>query len=90
MCRAAEAEFLAGRAPLNAVEGFIRQIIGWREYVRGVYFLRGPDYMRENALKATRSLPSFYWTADTDMECLRCAITQTREEAYAHHISASW
>ena len=86
MCHAAEAEYLAGRAPLNAVEGFIRQIIGWREYVRGIYFLRGPDYMRENALEATRPLPSFYWTADTEMECLRCTITQTREEAYAHHI----
>lgn len=86
MCRAAEDEYLAGRAPLNAVEGFIRQIIGWREYVRGVYFLRGPGYMRENMLEATRPLPSFYWTGDTKMECLRCAIAQTREEAYAHHI----
>ena len=86
MCRAAEAEFHAGRAPLNAVEGFIRQILGWREYVRGIYFLRGPDYVRENKLNATRALPAFYWTADTKMECLRCAISQTLEEAYAHHI----
>ena len=86
MCRAAEQEYFAGRAPLNAVEGFIRQIIGWREYVRGIYFLRGPGYMRENQLKALRPLPGFYWTADTSMECLRCTILQTREEAYAHHI----
>ena len=86
MCRAAETEYREGRAPLNAVEGFIRQIIGWREYVRGIYFLRGPDYTRENRLQAMRPLPSFYWTGETEMECLRCAITQTIEEAYAHHI----
>jgi deoxyribodipyrimidine photolyase-related protein len=86
MCRAAEAEYCAGRAPLNAVEGFIRQIIGWREYVRGIYWREGPDYVRRNALRATRSLPDFYWTAQTDMACLRAAIEQTRDEAYAHHI----
>ena len=86
VCRAAEAEYRAGRAPLNAVEGFIRQIIGWREYVRGIYWREGPDYVRRNALGATRALPSFYWTADTEMACLRAAIEQTRDEAYAHHI----
>lgn len=86
MCRAAETEYREGRAPLNAVEGFIRQIIGWREYVRGIYFLRGPGYMNENRLQATRPLPSFYWSGETEMECLRCTITQTIEEAYAHHI----
>ena len=86
VCRAAEAEYRAGRAPLNAVEGFIRQIIGWREYVRGIYWREGPDYVRRNALNATRPLPSFYWTAETDMACLRAAIEQTRDEAYAHHI----
>ncbi len=86
MCRAAEAEYRAGRAPLNAVEGFIRQIIGWREYVRGIYWREGPDYMRRNALGATRALPDFYWSAETDMACLRAAIGQTRDEAYAHHI----
>jgi deoxyribodipyrimidine photolyase-related protein len=86
LCRAAEAEFHAGRAPLNAVEGFIRQIIGWREYVRGIYWREGPDYGRRNALQATRPLPEFYWTAATDMACLHAAISQTRDEAYAHHI----
>jgi deoxyribodipyrimidine photolyase-related protein len=86
MCRAAEAEYRAGRAPLNAVEGFIRQIIGWREYVRGIYWREGPDYVHRNALGATRPLPQFYWTAETDMACLRAAIEQTRDEAYAHHI----
>lgn len=86
MCRAAEAEYRAGRAPLNAVEGFIRQIIGWREYVRGIYWREGPDYVRRNALGATRPLPWFYWSAETDMACMRGAIEQTRDEAYAHHI----
>lgn len=86
VCRRAEAEFSAGRAPLNAVEGFIRQIIGWREYVRGVYFLAGPDYVSRNALAARRTLPSFYWTGETDMNCLRSAVEATRDEAYAHHI----
>ncbi len=86
VCRLAEAEWKAGRAPLNAVEGFIRQIIGWREYVRGVYFLEGPDYVQRNALEATRPLPGFYWSAETEMACMRACITQTRDHAYAHHI----
>ena len=86
MCRAAEAEYRAGRAPLNAVEGFIRQIIGWREYVRGIYWREGPDYVRRNALGATRPLPWFYWSAETDMACIRACVEQTRDEAYAHHI----
>jgi deoxyribodipyrimidine photolyase-related protein len=86
MCRAVEAEYEAGRAPLNAAEGLIRQIIGWREYVRGIYWREGPDYARRNALGATRPLPAFYWTAETDMACIRAAVEQTRDEAYAHHI----
>ncbi|MFM5913762.1 MAG: cryptochrome/photolyase family protein [Chakrabartia godavariana] len=86
MCRAVEAEWRAGRVPLNSAEGFIRQIIGWREYVRGIYWWKMPDYAASNALEAHRPLPEFYWTAKTDMACLRACITQTREEAYAHHI----
>ncbi|MGD9602973.1 MAG: cryptochrome/photolyase family protein [Gammaproteobacteria bacterium] len=85
-CRAAEAAYHAGHAPLAAVEGFIRQIIGWREYVRGIYWREMPGYRARNALGATRALPSFYWTGNTDMACLRAAITQTLEESYAHHI----
>jgi deoxyribodipyrimidine photolyase-related protein len=85
-CRAAEAEHRAGRAPLNAVEGFIRQILGWREYVRGIYWLRMPGYRETNALGATRKLPWFYWSGETSMACLRAAIGQTRDLAYAHHI----
>ncbi len=85
-CRAAEAAYRQGRAPLNAVEGFIRQILGWREYVRGIYWLRMPAYRDINALGATRKLPWFYWSGETRMACLRAAITQTRDLAYAHHI----
>lgn len=86
MCRAVEAEWRAGAVPLNSAEGFIRQIIGWREFVRGIYWWQGPDYARVNALEAHRPLPWFYWTADTPMACMRACITQTKEEAYAHHI----
>jgi deoxyribodipyrimidine photolyase-related protein len=86
ICVAAEEAWKSGDAPLNAVEGFIRQIIGWREYMRGIYFREGPDYTRRNALKHDRKLPAFYWNADTDMRCMSRAIEQTRDEAYAHHI----
>jgi deoxyribodipyrimidine photolyase-related protein len=86
VCRAVEAEYHAGRAPLNAVEGYIRQIIGWREYIRGIYWLKMPDYASVNYFEATQDLPDFYWTGDTKMMCLKSAITQTIEEAYAHHI----
>ncbi|HIC81608.1 MAG TPA: cryptochrome/photolyase family protein [Kiloniellaceae bacterium] len=86
VCRRVENEYRAGRVPLNAAEGFIRQIIGWREYVRGIYWLKMPGYVEENFFAADRPLPDFYWTAETDMACLKAAVTQTREEAYAHHI----
>lgn len=86
VCRHVETEYKKGRVPLNAAEGFIRQIIGWREYVRGIYWLRMPEYISQNFLDAKRKLPDFYWTAETDMACLREAISQTRDEAYAHHI----
>ncbi|MEM6744106.1 MAG: cryptochrome/photolyase family protein [Pseudomonadota bacterium] len=86
LCRRAEEEWREGRAPLNAVEGFIRQILGWREFIRGVYWLEGPDYPRRNALNAQRGLPEFYWTGETDMACMAAAIGQTKSEAYAHHI----
>lgn len=85
-CRAAEQAWQAGAAPLNAVEGFIRQIIGWREFIRGIYWLKMPDYAALNALDAVRPLPAFYWTAETRMNCLHHAIRDTRANAYAHHI----
>lgn len=78
--------YRAGQAPLNSVEGFIRQILGWREYVRGVYWLYMPDYVERNTLKAKAPLPEFYWTADTEMRCLHEAIGQTLKYGYAHHI----
>lgn len=86
VCRAAERVWLEGCAPLNAVEGFIRQIIGWREYVRGVYWLKMPAYRDSNFLEASRALPAFFWTAQTDMACLSTVIGETIDHAYAHHI----
>ncbi|SLN15640.1 Deoxyribodipyrimidine photo-lyase-related protein [Pseudoruegeria aquimaris] len=86
VCRAAEAEYAAGRAPLNSVEGFIRQILGWREFIRGVYFLEGPGYTRRNALGHTADLPAAYWGGETRMACIKAAVGQTEREAYAHHI----
>ncbi len=85
-CRSAETAWRDGAAPLNAVEGFIRQILGWREFVRGVYWLKMPDYAHLNSLGATRRLPGFYWSAETRMNCLHHAIADTRDHAYAHHI----
>ena len=86
ICIAAEREYRETRAPLNAVEGFIRQILGWREYIRGVYWLKMPDYAQTNALNATRALPWLYWSGETDMHCMKEAIGQTRRTAYSHHI----
>lgn len=86
VCTAAETAWRDGSAPLNAVEGFIRQILGWREYVRGVYWLRMPDYPKSNAFGADRPLPDFYWTGETDMACMADCIAATRRHAYAHHI----
>ncbi len=86
VCQCAEAAYKAGIAPLNAVEGFIRQILGWREYVRGIYWLEMPDYKKSNALEARRKLPDFFWTAETDLNCLRQTLEATKRNAYAHHI----
>jgi deoxyribodipyrimidine photolyase-related protein len=83
---AAEQAYRKGRAPLAAVEGFIRQILGWREYVRGIYWQFMPGYLEKDELKATQPLPAFYWTGDTDLNCLRHVIGQTLEFGYAHHI----
>ncbi len=83
---AAETAFRQGLAPLQSVEGFIRQILGWREYVRGIYWTQMPAYVERNALEACEDLPAWYWTGDTGMACLRDAITQTLAHGYAHHI----
>ncbi|MBS0374688.1 MAG: cryptochrome/photolyase family protein [Proteobacteria bacterium] len=86
VCQAAEAAWRADAAPLNAVEGFIRQILGWREYVRGVYWMLMPGYGGSNVLGASRPLPAFYWTADTPMRCLHEVVRSTERHAYSHHI----
>ena len=86
ICAAVVEAWEAGDVPINAAEGYIRQVIGWREYMRGIYFREGPDYVRRNALALSRKLPGFYWSGETRMACLKAAITQTRDEAYAHHI----
>jgi deoxyribodipyrimidine photolyase-related protein len=83
---AAEQAYRNGSAPLAAVEGFIRQILGWREYVRGIYWTQMPDYLGRNALNAQAELPDWYWTGKTEMACLKDAITQTLQFGYAHHI----
>lgn len=75
-----------GHAPIEAVEGFVRQILGWREYVRGIYWMNMPGYVDLNTSNAHAPLPSFYWTGLTDMACLRDAIGQTLNHGYAHHI----
>lgn len=75
-----------GQAPLPSVEGFIRQIVGWREYVRGIYWAEMPDYLEHNALNASADLPDFYWNGDSDMRCMQQVISQTLEHGYAHHI----
>ena len=86
ICEAAADAYAAGHAPINAAEGFIRQIIGWREYVRGIYFLEGPDYTARNILGHNRDLPWFYWGGETRMNCVVKAVGQTKAQAYAHHI----
>jgi deoxyribodipyrimidine photolyase-related protein len=91
ICQAVEQRYYDERydeenRPLNAVEGYIRQIIGWREYVRGIYWMEMPGYDQRNFLEAKRPLPEFYWTGETDMHCLSESIGQTLEHAYAHHI----
>jgi deoxyribodipyrimidine photolyase-related protein len=86
ICQRVEAEWRAGRAPINAAEGFIRQIIGWREFIRGIWALEGPDYLTRNALGHSRVLPPLYWGGKTRMRCLSHAVGQTRDMAYAHHI----
>ena len=86
LCDRAEAAYKSGTAPLNSVEGFIRQIIGWREYVRGFYWHEMPRLAEANELNAHRPLPEFFWTGETDMRCLADCIRTTREDAHAHHI----
>ncbi len=86
VCEAAIAAYDAGRAPINAVEGFVRQVIGWREFTRGIYWTEMPDYAEMNGLDAHEDVPDFFWTGETDMACLRDAIGKLLKTGYAHHI----
>lgn len=84
--KAVEREYQEGRVPLESAEGFIRQVIGWREYVRGVYWFHMPEYIDRNAMRADRTLPEFYWTGKTSLNCLKQCLKQTLDYGYAHHI----
>lgn len=84
--KAAEQAHQCNKAPLNAVEGFIRQVLGWREYIRGIYWHQMPGYDKKNFFNAKRKLPSFYWDGNTKMHCLSECVKQTKAHAYAHHI----
>jgi len=86
ICTRVVEEWQAGRVPINAAEGYVRQVIGWREYMRGLYFREGPDYVQRNALRHSRDLPGLYWGGETRMNCVAQAVEQTKEDAYAHHI----
>ena len=81
-----ERAYLDGRVELASAEGFIRQILGWREYVRGIYWIKMPEYKKLNNLEANNPVPAFFWSADSGMRCVDQSIEQTRDFAYAHHI----
>lgn len=86
ICHASAEAYQQSLAPLNAVEGFVRQIIGWREYVRGIYWLKMPEYKTLNFFNAKQPLPDFYWTGNTSMRCLSHVIQMTKQDAQSHHI----
>ncbi|HPD17659.1 MAG TPA: cryptochrome/photolyase family protein [Planctomycetota bacterium] len=83
---AVETAYQDGHAPLQSAEAVIRQFIGWREFIRGVYWRCMPDYQESNALGADAPLPWFYWTGETEMACLREVVGQTLALGFAHHI----
>jgi len=86
VCAGAERAWQAGHAPLNSAEGFIRQVIGWREFIHAIYWREMPRLRAMNVLGATRPLPAFYWDAQTDMACLRECVQSVWERGYTHHI----
>jgi deoxyribodipyrimidine photolyase-related protein len=86
VCQDVEIAWQEGRCDLAAAEGFIRQVLGWREYVRGVYWLTAPGYSLRNELEADRPLPKWFWNGETDLRCLEIALRQTLDLGYAHHI----
>jgi deoxyribodipyrimidine photolyase-related protein len=78
--------FAAGSVPINSVEGFVRQVLGWREFIRGVYWYAGSDYAACNELGAHNRLPSFFWDGRTDMRCVADVMQGVLDTGYAHHI----
>ena len=86
VCQQVERAWRDGKCSLAAAEGFIRQVLGWREYVRGIYWLMMPDYKDRNTFEATTPLPDFYWNAETDLRCLSQALAQSLDLGYGHHI----
>lgn len=74
------------QAPINSVEGFVRQILGWREFIRGVYWTQMPDYADLNHLDHEAELPQFFWDGDTDMNCVRQSMQHVLNHGYSHHI----
>lgn len=86
ICQKAEAAYHAKKASLNSVEGFIRQILGWREFIRGIYWHQMPKYATLNFLNATTPLPDFYWGSKTHMFCMAETVRHTQDHAYSHHI----
>ena len=85
-CEQAIAAYNAGKAPLQSVEAFIRQLIGWREFMRGVYWLEGATYANRNGLDQRGELPNFYWSGDTDMACMKACVGEVLDTGYGHHI----
>jgi len=85
-CERAIEAYESGKASLQSVEAFVRQIIGWREFIRGVYWLEGPTYADRNGLDQHGELPTFYWTADTDMACMKACVGQVLDTGFGHHI----
>lgn len=82
----AEQAWQTGKISIATAEGFIRQILGWREYIRGMYWHHMPDYAQHNGFNHTTALPDWFWTGKTKMQCLSHSIGQSLEYAYAHHI----
>jgi deoxyribodipyrimidine photolyase-related protein len=81
-----EIAYKENNIPINAAEGFVRQILGWREYVRGIYWHKMPQYSESNYFNASKKLPDLFWTGDTKLNCLSQCVNETKQNAYAHHI----
>jgi deoxyribodipyrimidine photolyase-related protein len=86
VCQQVEEAWRTGGCDLSAAEGFIRQVLGWREYMRGIYWLHMPGYAEHNVFNARRPLPDWFWTGETDLKCLQHALQQSLDLGYAHHI----